>query len=190
MAWSQFAMEAGGSALQHGLSFITAQREAKSRKRWQDFRNRMLRFANAEQQNTITLNERMTIQRSAMEAKAIKDSARLTGASTAVAAAAAGVSGRSVVQTMNQVRRNASMAEQRRELDLRQQLLGYQTQRESMNMQVVQQTEYDPIPKPTGAAQLMGFAQDLGGLWDTYGADIKASRTNKTSNARRVSGLI
>lgn len=191
MAWSQLAIQGVGSAVQHGMSFITARREAKSQKRWQDWRNKMLAFANAEQQNTITLNERMAIQRSAMERQAIQTSARLTGASTAVSAAAAGVTGRSVIQTMNQVKRNAAAAEYRRETDLKQQLMGFQIQRESLNMQEVQQREYNPIPTPSGASQMLGFATDMGNLWNQYGPEIRASRTQtKTQTQRQVSGLI
>lgn len=173
MAWSDMAFEGVGSLLQNGASFLVARQKAKSDKQWQDWRNKIVRLSNAKNQNSITTNTQLALQRAALTQEAIRKSERLTYASTEVQAAATGTIGRSVNQTMAQVNRNAADARTRASMDLDQQLLGFQAQRESSNLQTVQQTEYSPIPMPTGASQLLNFGTDVAKLWQTYGKTTK-----------------
>ena len=176
MSWSSLLLQGGASGIQNVTSFILQSREAASNRRWQKWRNEVVNISNAMNQNTITVNEIKAKEASAIEAHAIRASKRLVGAQVEQAAAVAGVTGRSVQQTINQVNRDAARADERRVTDLENRLMGYATQRDSSQLQALQQTEFSPIPNPTGASQLLNFGTDIADLWKQYGTGIK----NKT----------
>lgn len=166
--WSDFGAEAGFSFLKTGLSFIAARKEAKAAKAWQAWKNAMVRMQGAQNQNVVTLNRAMTREASAEQAFAIDRSGYETSATTTVAAASVGVTGRSVDQVMMGVARNVAYAQQKRQDDLNQKLTGYDVERRQIAMQTELSVDHTPIPTPGFADFALGLSADLGKLWKDY----------------------
>lgn len=169
MSWGSLLLAGAPKAIGQIGSFITAGLEAKTQKRWQAYNNALVRLQNAQNQNAITTNEGMIIERSAEQEYAIRKSEYMTKASTEVSAAASGTTGRSVNAVLFDVGRNAAEASRKREQDLQYQLLGTQQQRESSNMQTEMQQDYTRIPKPSTADLALGLTATAVSTWDSEG---------------------
>lgn len=162
------AMDMGLSVAKNVTSFIAQSQEARSKRAWQRYKNAMLRISGGQAQNAINTNQNMAVDRSSIQAFEIDKSEFSTLASAEVAAAAADVTGRSVNQTMFQIQGNAASAQAARERDLAAQLLGFQQQRQQVEMQVAMQTDITPIPSPSVASTVLGLGSDLWGTYKAY----------------------
>ena len=167
------AMDMGLSVVKGVTSFLAQRDEAKSKRAWQRYKNTMLNISGGRAKNALVANQNMAVERSSMQAVEIDKSEYTTLASAEVAAAAAGVEGRSVNQTMFQIQANAASAQAARERDLTAQLLGFQQQRENVDMQVAMQTDITPIPTPNVASTLLGIGTEL---WSTHKAYNKIGK--------------
>ena len=154
-------LQAGLSVAQGLTGFIQSSREAKYRRKLQEYNNAMTRLANAQNQNAITLNQNMAVERSLAQQFQIERSEYVTIGEAEVSAAAAGTAGRSVNQTLYQVQRSADEAESNRQSDLEAQLAGFQQQRLNSAMQAAQQIDYSFIPSPNPVSSMLGIATDL-----------------------------
>lgn len=166
--WNNMGMEMGLSALKSGASFIGAMQEAKSKRAWQQYNNAMTRLADGQNQNAITTNVNMAIERSTIQGFEIERSEYQTRGAAEAAAAAAGVSGRSVNQTLFQVERSAAVAQHTRMYDLQGQLLGFEQQRQQSAFQTAQQIDHTYIPNPSPISALMGFGGDATKIYNRY----------------------
>lgn len=147
---------AGASLLQGFMSYGADRAQAKAQKRMQEFRNKMTYLANAVNQNAITTNVTLAQQQSAKAAVNMRrDEIGATG-SASVAAAAAGVRGRSVTATMLNIQRRAGLNEKARTDDLEQMWLQTDQQRLGSAMSAAQQQDYSYIPTPDLGTYLLG----------------------------------
>lgn len=134
---------------------------AKAARAIQEYKNKMLSISNALNQNAITTNTTLAIQQSARQAVYMRADELSTLGSTAVAAAAAGVRGRSVNQTLLAVQRNAGLQEAQRSTDLQQQFLQFDQQRLSSSLDAVNGQDLSYIPKPQLGSYLMKAATNI-----------------------------
>lgn len=154
-------LQAGLKAADGITSFITANRDAKYRKKLQEYNNAMTMLANAQNQNAITTNQNAAVERSVMEQFNIERSRYTTIAQAEVSAAASDTAGRSVNQTLYQIERSAEEADGNRMADLEMQLAGFQQQRLNSSMQANQQIDYSFIPRPNPVTSMLGIATDI-----------------------------
>lgn len=131
-------------------------RRYKAQKALQDYNNKMTRIADAMNQNAITTNTTLAIQQSARTAVNLRrEELTRMGAST-VAAAAAGVRGRSVNNTLLNIQRGAGLKEKARQTDLEQQFLQFTQQRRGSALSAVQNQDLSYISKPSFATYMLG----------------------------------
>ena len=123
---------------QIGLDFIGSRMEsraetkvAEEKARMQAYMNTMRALSSAGNQNTIAANETFAVQESALVAVNIQKNAIRSKGAAKVQAAAAGVEGSSVTDTIRDIARNAATAEQTRRMALKAQLIGFDNQREN-----------------------------------------------------------
>jgi hypothetical protein len=154
-------LEAGLKAAEGITGFITQSRDAAYRKKLQKYNNAMTQLANGVNQNAITTNQNMAVERSLMEQFQISRSEYTTVGAAEVAAAASDTAGRSVNQTLYQVHRSADEAESNRQSDLAAQLDGFAQQRVNSALQAAQQIDYSFIPKPNPVTAMLGLGTEL-----------------------------
>ena len=165
MAWSDKAVT-GVLGLGKGLgSYIVQSRKAKADRQWQKYNNKLTQLQNAVNQDNITINENMAVERNVREQYALRLSAYKTNASATVAAAAVGAEGNSVDRVMADLARNESRAQTTLARDFKFQMQGFNAQRESSRMQTAMQIDYTQIPKPNLAASLLDVASDTASKW-------------------------
>ncbi len=167
--WGNVFLKGLPQVVGSAVNFITATRDAKNQRAWQAYNNALVNLQNAQNQNALTANEGMAIERSSEAEFAIRKSEYMTKASTEVAAAAAGTTGRSVDLVLFQVGRNAAEASAKRAQDLEYQLLGFQQQRDSSNLQTAMQIDHATIPGPNAADAVLGLTKNLAGIWNEEG---------------------
>lgn len=144
-------------------SYSADKARAKAQKRIQEYRNKMTHIANAINQNAITTNTTLAIQQSARQAVHMRKDELSTLGSTAVAAAAAGVRGKSVNATLLDVQRQAGLLEKQRSQDLQEYFLQEKQQRLSSTLSAVQNQDLSYIPKPSLGAYLLNAAGNIAG---------------------------
>lgn len=154
-------LQMGMTALKGVTGFIQSSREAKYKQKIKEYNNAMVRLADANNQNAITTNQNLAVERSTRQAFAIERSHYTTVGKAEVAAAASGTAGRSVNQTMYQIDRSAAEAEAARKSDLEAQLAGFSQQRLNSNMQARQATDISYIPQPSPVSAMLGIAGDM-----------------------------
>lgn len=161
-------MQMGMNAL-NGLSgFIQSSREAKYRRKVQEYNNAMTRLANAQNQNAVTTNQNMAVERSLAQQFEIERSEYVTLGRAETAAAAADTEGRSVNQTMYQIHRSADEAESKRQADLQSQLAQFTQQRKNSALQQQQQLDYSYIPSPNPVTAMLGIAGNMAKTYQRY----------------------
>ena len=158
--WSDMAAQGGLSAFKAIGSYITAKRQAKSDKLWQDYNNKLTRMQDAMNQNALTTNENMLRERSMRDKYNVEISKYKTQASAEVASAAVGAEGNSVDLVMLEISQNAARASKAIDQDADYQYQGIQQQRLSSKMQTEMQIDYTQIVKPSIAAAVMGWGAD------------------------------
>lgn len=161
-------LQAGMSVLNGISGFIQSSREAKYRKKLQEYNNAMTRLANAQNQNAITTNQNMAVERSLAQQFEIERSEYVTLGKAETAAAAADTAGRSVNQTLYQVQRSADEAESKRQADLQSQLAQYTQQRKNSALQQQQQLDFSYIPSPSPVTAMLGIAGNLAKTYQRY----------------------
>ena len=157
------AAYAGLQAFSSIAAYSADKAKAKAQRKIQDYRNKMTDIANAINQNAITTNTTLAIQQSAKQAVHMRRDELTTLGSTAVAAAAAGVRGNSVNQTLINVQRNAGLLEKQRSDDLQNYFLQEKQQRLSSSLSAVQNQDLSYIPKPSLSSYLLNAAGSVAG---------------------------
>lgn len=163
--WSNFGVQTALSGFKAVGSFITAAAEAKSARKWQAYNNAMTRLQNAQNQNNLTANEGMLIERTTREAYNIRVSEYKTKSSAIVAAAAVGTEGNSVDAVLTDIGRNAAKATSALITDTNYQVQGIRDQQRSSNLQMEMQLDQRSIPSPSIASSLLSFGAEVGTKW-------------------------
>lgn len=166
--WADLAIQGGLAALRTGVSYRAAQKEAEAKKAMQKYKNAMAWLSNANNQNNLTTNQNMLVERNVEQNFLIDRSNYITSAKAEAAAAASGVGGRSVNMVMFDIDNNAAMQHARQRDDLEAQLEGIDAQRRSSAFQAKAQQDLTYIPEPSGAAFVLGLTNDLMGKYQTY----------------------
>lgn len=169
MAWADMALDGSLSLMQNVGSFLVASKQRKLQKKWQAYNNKLTRLQNAENQNALTTNAGMAIERSQEQSWAIQKSEYVTTGAVEAAAAASGTTGRSVDLVLGEVRKNAAAAQGRRAEDLKYTLLGIDQQSRQSNLQTAISIDNTTIPSPSPASALLGFTSDLAQSWNDAG---------------------
>lgn len=159
-----FAVAAGAQLLGAFGNYSADTAQAKAAIQMQEYRNKMTHIANAINQNAITQNTTLAIQQSARQAVHMRRDELSTLGSTAVAAAAAGVRGRSVNATLLDVQRNAGLLEKQRTDDLEEYFLQARQQRLGSALSAVQNQDLSYIPQPSLGSYLLNAAGSIAGM--------------------------
>lgn len=138
---------------------------SKAKRAWQKYSNTMLSLSNAMQQNSITTNQLLASDAFTNQAIQLKKEGIMTSAATEVAAAAAGVKGRSVNLAMRDVKRNAANREAERQEGFKNTMLAVSQQRQNASMSAAMQVDYSYIPKPKAATY---FLNAIGKNMDSF----------------------
>lgn len=159
--WSDMTVQGALSGFKAIGSYIQSARQYKSDKAWQKYNNTMTRLQNAQNQNNLTANEGMLIERKVRESYALRVSEYKTKASATVAAAAVGAEGGSVDQVLLDISRNEARAQNELETDINYQIQGIRNQQQASNLQTEMQIDYTTLPKPNLASTLLGAYADF-----------------------------
>lgn len=150
----------GTKFLSAGFQYSSDNATSDAKRKWQQYSNAMTHIADANNQGVITQNEQMAISTSVNNQVSIEKGGLLTEAKSEVAAAAAGVKGRSVTQSLLDIQSNASQREQQRRTDLNNTLIGFNQQRYNSKMSAAVQQDYSYIPKPSASMAMFGAGLD------------------------------
>lgn len=173
--WTDVATQGALSGFKAIGSYITAKRQAKADKAWQDYNNKLTRMQDAMNQNALTTNENMLRERAARDKFNIEISKYKTTAAAEVASASIGAEGNSVDLVMLEISQNAARAQNEIETDADYQYMGIQQQRRSSKMQAEMQLDYTQIVKPSIASAVLG-----------WGADTMMHKFNRDTKDRRL----
>lgn len=148
-----------------GLNLEADKTESKLNRAWQKYSNTMIELSHSTSANAITTNEILSQHAFADQALVGKKTSILTQAKVEVAAAAAGVKGRSVNQAMFDVQRNAGAREAERQRSLSNANLAFDQQRLMGRMSANMQKDYSPIPKPNAASYYLNAGIGMMNSW-------------------------
>ena len=152
-------------------SYAADKARTTAQKAVQKYQNTMVNIADAMNQNVITTNTTLNIKQSARKAIALdRNELTAVGAAT-VNAAAAGVRGNSVDNTVDSIQRGAGLLEHQRELDLEQQFSQQFNQRLNSAFSAKQNQDRSYIAKPSLAGAMFGAVQ--GNFADASSIDAK-----------------
>lgn len=155
MAWSEFAINGIVGGAQAIGSYLIQSKQAKSQKKWQEYNNKMTRLQDGVNQNNITTNQNMAVERQVRESYNLRIAEYQTEAKAEVAAAAVGAEGNSVDMVLRDISTNETRAQSALKRDLNYQMIGYQNQRQASALQTQLQIDNTQIPKPNLAASLL-----------------------------------
>ncbi len=147
--------------LSAGTQYIAAKQRSKAEQKWQSYQNAMTNLSNAQNQTAISHNEEMAVQQAGQERVDIQRGGMITEAKVAVQAAAAGVAGKSVTESLLDVQRNAAAREQSSIEELNNTLLGYQQKRASSEFEAKIRQNYSYIPTPSAGDYLLNASMDI-----------------------------
>jgi hypothetical protein len=153
--WWTAAAQFGLNLLSSANSYKAAKRQAAAQQAWQDYSNTMTNLSNGINQNAITQNEILANEASANNAVGIQKAGLISAAHAEVAAAAAGVKGRSVNQAIRSVQRSIATQEYDRQISLKNANAAFDQQRLQSAMGASMQQDYSYIPKPSGASYFL-----------------------------------
>lgn len=159
--WTDIGVQGALSGFKAIGSYITAKRQAKADKAWQEYNNKLTRMQNAMNQNALTTNENMLRERVTRDKYNIEISKYKTGAAAETAAASVGAEGNSVDLVMLEISQNAARAQHELDVDADYQYQGIQQQRASSRMQTEMQLDYTQIVKPSIASAVLGWGSDV-----------------------------
>lgn len=179
-----FAAAQTGTTVLSALSGYKAQKaQYKVQKRLQEYRNKMTRITAALSQNAITDNVILTQKQAARKAVGLRREEMSTVGSATVAAAAAGVRGRSVNQTLVDVQRNYATQEFLRTSDLKDAFAQFDQQRLNTEVQATLSMDHSFIEKPSLGAALLKIGssvaeQGMRGDFKDFGKLFKRDTSN------------
>jgi len=159
--WADLAVNGMTSLFKNVGSYLQADKEAKAKRQWQEYRNAMTRLADANNQNAITTNERLMEERISTQRFMVRRSSYVTAAAAEASAAAENTAGRSVNMVQFDVERNASMQQARLTDDLEAQYLQADQQRLNSAFQAATNQDFSFIPSPNMATYMLNFGTDL-----------------------------
>lgn len=188
--WGSIFMKGLPGAVGSVVNFITASEDAKSQRKWQAYNNALVRLQNATNQNALTTNEGMAVERASEAEYAIRKNEYITKASVEVSAAATGTTGRSVNAVLFDVGRNAARASADKARDLDYQLLGFQQQRELSNLQTEMQIDHSRIPGPNPADVVLGLTTPFVDSWQKAGMPALPSFKSSPLQGPTKSGAV
>lgn len=142
------------------MSYRADKAASKAQRAWQAYSNTMVEIGNAVNQNAITTNEILANQAFADQDIQIQKGGLMAQAKAEVAAASAGVKGRSVNQAMFDVQRNAADREYQRQVSLKNATLAFDQQRLQSSMSAKLQKDYSYIPKPSPVSYFLNAGQN------------------------------
>lgn len=173
--WTDIGVQGALSGFKAIGGYITAKRQAKADKAWQEYNNKLTRMQDALNQNALTTNENILRERVARDKYNVEVSKYRTQAESEVASAAIGAEGNSVDLAMLEISQNAARAQHEIEVDADYQFMGYQQQRTSSRMQTEMQLDYKQIVKPSIASAVFG-----------WGAETLMHKIKNDSTSRRL----
>ena len=159
--WADLAVSGLDSFFKRTGSYIQAEKEAKAKRQWQEWKNAMTRLADANNQNAITTNERLTEDRVSRQRFNVRRSSYMTAAQAEASAAAENTAGRSVNMVQFDIERNASMQQANLTADMEAQYAQFDNQRLSSAFQAAMNQDYTFIPSPNPATYMLGFSSDI-----------------------------
>ena len=165
MSWAEWQINGAVGGMQAVGSFIQKSRQAKSDRAWQKYNNTMTRIQNGVNQNNITTNQNMALERKVRESFNLRVAKYQTEAKAEVAAAAVGAEGNSVDMVMRDIQQNESRMQANLDKDFEYQRAGFQQQRQSSALQTEMQIDYRQIPKPSIAQDLLKWGAETGTEW-------------------------
>ncbi len=148
--------DVGLNFLSAGFKYSSDKQNADTKQAWQKYSNAMTNISNAMNQNVVTVNQEQAIQASVQQSANIQEGSIFAQAKAEVAAAAAGVGGRSVTQAQVDIQANAASREAERVKTLNQTLQGFDQQRKTSEFTAQSNQDYSYIPKPSIATALFG----------------------------------
>lgn len=163
--------QAVGAFTEHFTANIQADMEEAA----QAHRNAMMQLSAAGQQNTVTLTETALQDQSQRDSMGLQQAALRDQGSAAVSAAAAGVAGNSVQQTVLGLKRSALQAQDARMRNLGSALRTQAQERKNIQLAAITGQDTSVISRPSIASTMLGLGVSL---IDTYDANQpKGSRT-------------
>jgi len=156
--WFNMALQFGLKAVQAGLSYSAAQKRYEAEERWREWRNKMTRIADAQNQNALTENAIQVKAQNDMKALVLRVKGMSTAANANVSAAAAGVKGRSVDDVLLASRRSVAQADFQRTEEFRTGLNDIRHKRRISSLQAVQAQDHSYNAPPSPIASLVGLA--------------------------------
>lgn len=166
---------AGLSILGQTDDYAMASAKAKVQKQMQDYNNKMARLSDAMNQNAITTNVSLAIQRSAMESESIQRQGRAEVGSVISQAGATGTTGTSVTLAKQAVQAAEAGAQYQRELALRDTFLATDQQRRASTFAADLQQDYSPIEKPSATKAFVGMLGTAAGAYAAYAPSSSSS---------------
>ncbi|AUZ94786.1 hypothetical protein HOR97_gp34 [Agrobacterium phage Atu_ph03] len=161
MAFGAQQMNGAFSALSTLTSFITASKQAKQDRLWQEYNNKLAKIQNGQNQNIITVNDLMRRDRKHTQLEQIQKSETATLASAEAAAAAAGATGNSVNAVLRDISSNAANAVAAIERDDDLQDAQSINQRFQSDLGLELQLDRRVISGPSTASLLLGLGEGL-----------------------------
>lgn len=171
MEWLQLGL--GG--LQAMQSYSSASDNASYEEAYQKYQNTMTQLSASVADNGINDNEVFSNQAFAQEGMQIQKQDAISVAQAQVQAAASGVTGTSVNDTLTDINRQSGQAESQREDQLTQSWTAFDAQRQNTAMTAATKMNYSPIQQPNLAASLMGgLGSGLNNVAKTYPGGLSA----------------
>jgi hypothetical protein len=165
MAWADWEVQGVLGGFKAVGGFIQQSRAAASQKAWQKYNNALTQMQNAQNQNNITANEGMAVERNVRDRYAITQSEYKTQGQAIAASGAVGAEGNSVDLVLKEVSRNAQRAQDQLANDFDYSMLGYANQRQASDLQTQMQLDHTQIPSPNLATSLLSWGSDTLGKW-------------------------
>lgn len=136
--------------------YFAQNNQSKLERAWQEYNNTMARLTGAMNQNVITNNEVLASQALATQGIQLQQQETLTASKGEVSAAAAGVAGRSVDQTIMNIHANAANVERQREIQLNGVYLNADQAQINNDLSVIGHQDNSFIAKPSLGTTLLG----------------------------------
>ncbi len=151
MKWGMTSM----NLLSAGTSYQAAKEQTQARQKWQAYSNAMVNIIAAQNEGNISQDETNAVRDKVASDVNIQKGGLLTEGKAAVMAGAAGVQGRSVDQTLLEIQTNAAQKERNNQIDLNNQLEGFQAQRNQQTTRAAMEQDYSSIPTPNASSFLL-----------------------------------
>lgn len=165
MAWADWQINGVVGGFKAIGTYIQQSRQAKSDKKWQEYNNKMIRIQDGINQNNITINQNMAIERQVRESYQLRQAEYQTESAATAAAAAVGAEGNSVDKVLLQVSQNEARMQSQLKTDMNYQKVNFDNQRQSSTMQTMMQIDYTQIPKPNLAQSLLSWGSETANNW-------------------------